>query len=55
MITEKSGCTFIDITNAQIKDNSIEMLAPDRLHPSGKEYTKWSEKLADFIFAPHSA
>ena len=55
MITERSGCTFIDITNAQIKDNSMGMLAADGLHPSGKEYTKWSEKLAAFIFAVHSA
>lgn len=55
MITERSGCTFIDIKNAQTEDNSSEMLAADGLHPSGKEYTKWSEKLAAFIFAAHSA
>lgn len=36
MIAEKSGCTFIDIKNTQIEDNSMEMLAADGLHPSGK-------------------
>lgn len=55
IITKNSGCTFIDITTAQREHNNAEMLAADGLHPSGKEYVKWSEKLADFIFAVHSA
>lgn len=54
IITEKSGCTFIDNTTVQRENNNPEMLAGDGLHPSGKEYAKWSEKLAAFIFAAHS-
>ena len=46
-ITERYNCTFIDITAAQRADsNNPEMLAADGLHPSGKEYAKWAEKLA---------
>lgn len=33
----------------------MQVLAADGLHPSEKQYTKWSEKLAAFIFAVHSA
>ena len=41
---------FIDITNSQRQDGTkTEFLAPDGLHPSGKEYRKWSAKLADAI------
>jgi lysophospholipase L1-like esterase len=41
---------FIDITNSQRVDgNKMEFLAPDGLHPSGKEYKKWAGKLADGI------
>lgn len=54
IITEKAGCIFIDNTAAQRENDSIEMLAGDGLHPSGKEYAKWSEKLATIIFAAHS-
>lgn len=46
MITEKSGCTFIEITANQREHNCAEMLAGDGLHPSGKEYNKWAVKLA---------
>jgi len=41
---------FINITNSQREDgNKTEFLAADGLHPSGKEYNKWSAKLADAI------
>ena len=41
---------FIGITNAQRQDgNKTEFLATDGLHPSGKEYNKWSAKLAEAI------
>jgi lysophospholipase L1-like esterase len=41
------NCNFIDITTAQRKDAAKEdFLAADKLHPSGKEYKKWAEKLA---------
>lgn len=54
IISEKSGCHFIDNIALQEKKNTPEMLAGDGLHPSGKAYSKWSEKLAAFIFAAHS-
>jgi lysophospholipase L1-like esterase len=41
---------FLDITTTQRLDgNSAEFLAADQLHPSGKEYFKWAEKLAKLI------
>lgn len=41
---------FIDITADQRKDAADpSFLAGDNLHPSGKEYAKWSVKLADRI------
>jgi lysophospholipase L1-like esterase len=45
-ITLQYNCTYIDITTSQRADaHDAEMLAGDGLHPSGKEYTKWAEKL----------
>lgn len=41
---------FINITTSQREDgNKTEFLAPDGLHPSGKEYKKWAAALADAI------
>jgi lysophospholipase L1-like esterase len=41
---------FINITTSQREDgNKTEFLAPDGLHPSGKEYKKWAGKLAEII------
>lgn len=47
---EKYATNFIDITAAQRVDGSKDdFLAGDKLHPSGKEYAKWAEKLAGVI------
>jgi lysophospholipase L1-like esterase len=44
------GCIYIDITQSQRNDgNNPEFLASDGLHPSGKEYAKWAQKLAHII------
>lgn len=41
---------FIDITSDQRKDaDDATFLAADQLHPSEKEYAKWSVKVADRI------
>ncbi len=41
---------FIDITTSQRLDgNNGEFLAHDQLHPSGKEYFKWAQKLSSII------
>jgi lysophospholipase L1-like esterase len=49
-ICEQHHVVFIDITTSQRVDgNKKEFLAADRLHPSGKEYAKWAEKLAKAI------
>lgn len=41
---------FIDITTLQRADgNNDAFLAEDKLHPSGKEYTKWAKKLSTKI------
>jgi lysophospholipase L1-like esterase len=41
---------FLNITTSQREDgNKTEFLAPDGLHPSGKEYKKWAAELADVI------
>ncbi|HET9057812.1 MAG TPA: GDSL-type esterase/lipase family protein [Chitinophagaceae bacterium] len=43
-------CHFINITSSQRKNGSkSEFLASDKLHPSGKEYSKWAEKVFDVI------
>ncbi|HSN62028.1 MAG TPA: SGNH/GDSL hydrolase family protein, partial [Ferruginibacter sp.] len=42
--------TYIDITESQRADGTDpEFLAVDGLHPSGKEYAKWAEKLQNAI------
>jgi lysophospholipase L1-like esterase len=47
-IALQHNCNFIDITTSQRADaNNDEMLASDGLHPSGKEYKKWAEKVMD--------
>ncbi len=53
-ICEKSAAAFkthfINITTSQRADgNKAGFVAPDGLHPSGKEYSKWAVKLADAI------
>jgi lysophospholipase L1-like esterase len=49
-ITEQHGCMFIDITTSQRVDGAnAEFLAEDKLHPSGKEYGKWAEKLFEGV------
>lgn len=46
----KFNTHFIDITVSQRADgNKDDFLAADKLHPSGKEYTKWAVKLAAII------
>ena len=41
---------FLDITSIQRLDgNKDDFLAPDKLHPSGMEYFKWSVQLANLI------
>lgn len=46
MITESLHCHYIDITASQRADGKQEeFIAQDGLHPSGKEYAKWADKL----------
>jgi lysophospholipase L1-like esterase len=41
---------YIDITTSQRMDGAKDdFLAQDKLHPSGKEYKKWAEKVAQEI------
>ena len=48
--TKKFQTNYIDITAAQRADgNKEEFLAADKLHPSGKEYTKWAIQLAEQV------
>ena len=55
-ITQKFGCTFIEITDSQRTDSKDpKMIAADGLHPSALEYTKWAKKLAAFITEACSA
>ncbi len=50
-ITDAYGINYIDIT-ASTREAAADtsLLAADGLHPSGKEYTKWSKILADSIY-----
>jgi lysophospholipase L1-like esterase len=55
MAAQKFNTHFIDITTTQRLDGSKEeFLAADKLHPSGKEYKKWAERLAEKINEIHS-
>lgn len=47
-ITQAHQCHFIDITDSTRANGQKEdFLAEDKLHPSGKEYAIWAERLAD--------
>lgn len=49
-VTESYHCQHIDITPSQRQDaQDPAFLASDLLHPSGKEYAKWAQKLANRI------
>lgn len=51
-ISEKYNVNYIDITPwTREAANDPTFVAPDGLHPSAKEYKRWSEKLADKIIA----
>ena len=49
-ITVMHRCHFIDITDST-RANALkeDFLAEDQLHPSGKEYTVWAERLSERI------
>jgi lysophospholipase L1-like esterase len=54
-IALKYDCNFIDVTTSQRVDaDNTEMLASDGLHPSGNEYKKWADQLANVIISHHS-
>lgn len=49
-VAGKMKTNYINITNDQRADgDDSSFIAPDGLHPSGKEYKKWAEKLAKTI------
>ena len=50
-ISEKYGVAYIEITEGSrdAKKNPA-LVARDKLHPSGTEYNKWANKLAEKIF-----
>ncbi len=50
-LTEKYGCTFLDISPGYTSDAAdSDFIAADGLHPSGKEYEKWAGMLAAAMF-----
>jgi lysophospholipase L1-like esterase len=52
IISEKYKVNYIDITPCTREAaNDPSFVAADGLHPSAKEYKRWSEKLADKIIA----
>ncbi len=49
-LTEKKQAHYIDITQSQRDDSSNKsFLTGDKLHPSGKEYSKWAIELSNQI------
>lgn len=51
-ISEKYNVHYLDITPiSRMAASDISLLASDGLHPSGKMYSKWAQKLADQITA----
>ena len=50
IISENYKVNYIDITSwTREAANDLSLLAADGLHPSAKEYKRWSEKLVDKI------
>ncbi|MBL7711478.1 MAG: SGNH/GDSL hydrolase family protein [Chitinophagaceae bacterium] len=49
-ITRSHKCHFIEITEStRINGTDAAYLAEDGLHPSGKEYAIWAQRLADAV------
>ncbi len=49
-IALREKCQYIEITESTRNNgHNKEYLAGDGLHPSGKEYTVWAERLADVV------
>jgi lysophospholipase L1-like esterase len=49
-ITEKYGVHYIDITpGTREAATDASLITTDHLHPSGKEYRRWAEKLANAV------
>jgi lysophospholipase L1-like esterase len=50
-ISEKYGVGYIEITEgSRDAKKNPSLVARDKLHPSGTEYSKWANKLAEKIF-----
>lgn len=49
-LTQAYKCNYLDITEStRANGNHQEYLAEDGLHPSGKEYAVWAERLAPVV------
>ncbi len=49
-ITEAHKCHYLDITDStRANGTNAEYLAEDGLHPSGKEYAVWAERLVPMV------
>jgi lysophospholipase L1-like esterase len=50
-ITKEAGVVFINITEGTRQAASdVTLLAKDKLHPSGKEYKRWAEKIVQLYY-----
>ena len=51
-VAKKYNTHFLELTSSQKQDGHKEdFLAPDKLHPSGKEYSKWALLLSEKILS----
>ena len=51
-VTSQMGCGYLDITpSTRAAATDPSLLAPDGLHPSGKEYKKWADRLVPLFSA----
>jgi lysophospholipase L1-like esterase len=49
-LSSKYRVQYIDITpGTRLAAQDPSLVTKDKLHPSGKEYTKWAEKVAKFV------
>jgi len=47
--TQNAGAYYVDVTIiSRMGLDDFDLIAPDRLHPSGKMYTMWAEKVLPF-------
>jgi len=53
-VSDEKGVAYFDITDiSRMADSDLSLLAQDQLHPSGKMYNLWIDKILDHCISIH--